>query len=273
MAFNGMQLPQNCQVVLERFVTACQTDERVVAAFLHGSYATGAADSYSDLDLGLITTDEAYGDFLKEYSAFINLLGEPLLLEDFDLGHTFFFIFADGTEAELAIGSESHFQHIHKGTYKALLDKKGVLDEAVFSGEAPAQDEQVETLRRLIYWFWHDLSHFIAALGRGQLWWAYGQLEILRRVCVDLVRLQNDFTSPIENYEKLEKVVPPEQLKVLQTTFCPMERGVMLQAGRVVVQFYQELALSLAHAHALSYPQALADLMIDRLEKLQDTAL
>src|SRR6266699_2767360 len=57
------QMPENHQVVMNRFVEACQADERVVAAFLGGSYARGAADAYSDLDFGLITTDEAYEDF------------------------------------------------------------------------------------------------------------------------------------------------------------------------------------------------------------------
>jgi hypothetical protein len=32
-----IEQPQNHQVVMNRFVSACQTDERVVAAFLHGS--------------------------------------------------------------------------------------------------------------------------------------------------------------------------------------------------------------------------------------------
>ena len=54
---------------MNRFVAACQADERVVAAFLGGSYARGTADAYSDLDLCLITTDEAYEDFCRGTAA------------------------------------------------------------------------------------------------------------------------------------------------------------------------------------------------------------
>jgi alkanesulfonate monooxygenase SsuD/methylene tetrahydromethanopterin reductase-like flavin-dependent oxidoreductase (luciferase family) len=43
--------PSNHQVVMNRFIAACQTDARIVAAFLGGSYASGTADTYSDLDL------------------------------------------------------------------------------------------------------------------------------------------------------------------------------------------------------------------------------
>ena len=57
-----LQQPQHHQAVLNYFVTAGLADERVVAAFLGGSYARGTADAYSDLDLYLITTDEAERD-------------------------------------------------------------------------------------------------------------------------------------------------------------------------------------------------------------------
>ena len=78
-----IQRPHNHQVVIDRFVAACQADERVVAAFLGGSYARGTADAYSDVDLGLITTDAAYETFLTGREAFIRRLGEPVFLEDF----------------------------------------------------------------------------------------------------------------------------------------------------------------------------------------------
>ena len=126
--------PHHHQVVMSRFITACQADERVVAAFLGGSSAKGTADAYSDLDLGLITTDETYEHFFAEREAFIRLLGEPVFLEDYQGGggDFVFFIFPDGTEGALALGRESHFQHIHGVPYRVLLDKKRILAGAVF---------------------------------------------------------------------------------------------------------------------------------------------
>jgi len=47
-------------------------------------------------------------------------------------------------------------------------------------GRHPDEDEQREELRRLVVWFWHDLSHFATAFACGQWWWAYGELETLR---------------------------------------------------------------------------------------------
>ncbi|MFQ5933890.1 MAG: aminoglycoside 6-adenylyltransferase, partial [Dehalococcoidia bacterium] len=137
----------------------------------------------------------------------------------------------------------------------------------------PARADQIETLRRLIYWFWHDLSHFITAMARGQLWWAYGQIEALRLQCVGLVRLRHDFSAEAEGYEKVEKAVPVEQLSSLQATFCPMEKDAMLQAALVIIRFYKELARPLALSHGIAYPEGLAQVMSGRLEKLCNTHL
>src|SRR6266566_6303521 len=264
------EIEQNRQAVIHRFVAACQADERVVAAFLGGSYARDATDAYSDVDFGLITLDEAYDDFLADHKAFLRLLGELIFLEVFsDYGFDIvFFTFPDGVECELVLGRQSQFTHIHVGPYKVLLDPRGCLSGAVFPRPEVAQPEQIETLRGIISWFWHDLSHhFITPLARGQLWSAYGGLEDLRLTCVNLARLRQNFQAAAEGYEKMEQALPVEQLAPLQATFCPMERGAMLQAALLIVRFYQELAPPLAQTHGIPYPADLARVLYDRLEQ------
>jgi hypothetical protein len=196
-----------------------------------------------------------------------------VFVEDFDLPHIVFCIFPDGTEVELSLGHESQFNHNHGGPYTVLLDKKNLLAGAVFPRRHPTPAEQRETLRRLVYWFWHDLSHCIAALGRGHLWWAYGQLEILRRYCVNLARLRHNFAVEADGYDKVEQAIPVEQLSPLQATCCPLEPGAILQAALVLVRFYQELAPLLARTHGLTYPAELERVMSERLEKLCDARL
>jgi len=268
------RLPQNYQVIVDHFVAACQADERVVAAFLVGSYALGTADAHSDLDLYLIIADEAYDDFVAGRAAFIRLLGEPAFLEDFDVPNVALTIFPDGTEVDVLLGRESAVSHIFGGPYQLLLDKKGFPAGAAPPPQrSPAQAQQVETLRRQVYWFWHDLSHFIKAMARGQLWWAYGELEALRGYCVALARLRQNFSDigVGEVYFKVEHALPTEQLAPLQTTFCPMEPGAMLQADWVILHFYQEVAPPLARAHGIVYPVDLERVMSDRLEKVNSS--
>jgi len=110
-------------------------------------------------------------------------------------------------------------------------------------------------------------------MGRGHIWWAYGQLEELRLICVNLTRLRQNFSAGADGYEKLEQAIPVEQLSSLQATFCPLEQGAMLQAVLVIVRFYQELAPLLARTHGITYPEDLERVMVDRLEKLCDARL
>ncbi len=265
------QAPPQHKVVINRFVAACQGDERVVAATLYGSHARGVADAYSDLDLGLITTDAVYEEFIADVEAFVQQLGDVLLLEGFGSPVTRFCMLADGTDVELAIGREGQFNHIHDEPYKILIDKQRILTGAVFPRTAPTPADQTEKLRRLIDGFWHDWAHFITAMGREQHWWAVGQLEILRRMCVDLARLRYDFADASvgeDTYFKLEKALPIEHIAPLQTTYCPPEQAALLEAAHTLLHFYQNLAPSLAEAHDVPYPETLVRIGRERLEQL-----
>ncbi len=267
------EIEQNRQAVIRRFVAVARADERVVAAFLGGSYARHATDAYSDIDFGLITLDEAYDDFFAGREAFIRLLGEPIFLEVFsDYGlDIVFFTFPDGVECELVLGRQSQFTHIHVGPYKVLLDPRGCLSGAVFPRPEVAQPEQIETLRGIISWFWHDLCHhFIRPLARGQLWSAYGGLQDLRLACVNLARLTENFSAPPAGYEKVEQALTGEQLAPLEATCCPLERRAMVQAALFIVRFYQELAIPLARRYGIVYPADLEQVMSARLEQFVD---
>jgi predicted nucleotidyltransferase len=260
---------------VERFVSACQADERVVAAFLGGSNVKGYADAYSDIDLCVIMTDPSFEDFINQKEAFLRSLGELVFFEDFDNPNTAFYIFADDTEGELNFGSEGRLQDIHADRFRILVDKKNLLTGAVFSETEPASAGQIGKLRGQIQVFWHELSHFITAMGRGQIWWAQGQLESLRAICVNLARLRHnilDAEAGDEAYFKIEDVMPVEQLSPLKETFGPMEKEKILTAMLAIVGFYREIAPALAQRHAIHYSHELEHLMLDRLQKLQDAS-
>ncbi|HMD81926.1 MAG TPA: aminoglycoside 6-adenylyltransferase, partial [Anaerolineales bacterium] len=179
----------------------------------------------------------------------------------------------DGSEVEISFGRENQLSYILNEPHKILLDKKNIT-----AGVTPVErevnvEEQTEKLRRLIYWFWHDLSHFITALARRQLWWAQGQLNALRRYCINLTRLENNFSDQEigeEGYFKVEKAIPVERLAALKTTYPPMEENAMLESALVLVRFFRELAVDLASTHGIIYPERLDKVMVERLETLQN---
>jgi predicted nucleotidyltransferase len=271
MTHLDIRLAAHHQAALDRFVAACRNDERVVAAFLGGSNARGQADAYSDIDLCVITTDEAFDAFVADREAFVRQLGQVLFLEDFDLPRIAFAILSNGAEVELNFAREGALEQVHCGPFQVLLDERAILAGRVFPDDNVDELEQRETLRRLIAWFWHELSHFITAMGRGQLWWAYGQLEALRRHCVALARLRHDFSAWAggdEPYFKVEHELPDQALAPLLSTCAPRERQAMLDAAHAIVAVFRELARPLAEAHVIGYPAALDGVMTKRLEAL-----
>ncbi len=272
MAPDKTQLLPHHDKLIDRFTSACQLDDRIQAAFLGGSYARGTADRYSDVDLYIIVSDVAYDEFINARVEFLQFLGTPVFVEDFDLSTHIFFIFADGTEGELGIGRASAFAHLHGGPHRVLVDKTGILAGVEFAYVDPDPMEQVENLRRMVFWFWHDLSHLITAIGRGHKWWASGQLDVLRRVCCNLLRMRQNYLDPDagdEPFFKVDQVVPAGQLSELDGTLCPVEIDAMLAASFKIVEVYKELAKPLANKYAIPYPDALEAIMVQRLEELQ----
>jgi hypothetical protein len=150
-------------------------------------------------------------------------------------------------QAEFVICDQSIFRHIHVGQYKVLLDPTGLLSGAVFPLPQVEDSAQVEILRGIMVWFWHDLRHHvITPLPRGQLWSAAGGLADLRLACVNLIRLRADFHAPLSGYRHIEQTVGAEHLAPLAATCCALERGAMLQAALLLVRCYQDVALPLA---------------------------
>ena len=261
-------IAENAEAVIEQLVAACAADDRVAAVFLGGSLARGEADEYSDIDLCVIVRDEAYPDVIAGRDAFVRAVGEPLFLEDFGHDHMAFAILADGTELELNFFRASDLETIRPGPHRVLLDKDAILTGVTFASPEPDREEQLEQLRQILFWFWHDVGHFAAAIGRGQLWWAAGQLEQLRACCVTLVRIEQGGPAEDEAYWKLDLEIATEPLDALRSTFVPMERDALLRAGGDVLAFFRAHAPLVADAHGLTYPIALDQLVGGHLEHL-----
>jgi predicted nucleotidyltransferase len=263
--------PRDVSGVLARFVEACSTDDRIVAAFLGGSHARGSADRYSDLDLCLIATDEAHAEVVADREAIVRRLGEPLFLEHFGSQDHVFFILADGTEGELYLGREGALEAIEEPTFRILLDERGILARAAFAAPVVDPAEQAEALRAIVAGFWHELMHLVTALGRGQPWWAIGQLEAMRAMCVNVVRIELGVAADDEPSFKVDDAVPPGALEELRATYVPLEDAAILAAASEVVRVFRAHARRAAERFGLAYPEALDALLSADLRALGGT--
>lgn len=253
--------------LIARFARLCADDPRIVAAFVGGSHARGDADEHSDVDLYAVVDDGAYDGLVAELPALVRRLGEPIFCEPWRSRHgidTVFFVLSNGTEGELGVAPASAFSRLHVGEHRVLVDKRDLLAGVAFPRTS---SDQTETLRGLIEWFWHNVSHFHKAIARGQPWWAYGALDDMRGTCVQLIRLRGDFGAEPDGWEKVDGAVATEALAPLRPTLAA-DHADLVRAGRATIAVYQELARDLAREHRLRYPSEHAHVMLERLARL-----
>lgn len=255
--------------VIESFAAACAQDERIAAAFVGGSFATGTADPFSDVDLYAIVREDAYDRFLGGHRAFFERFAVPVFLEHFDgFGFDMFvFILDDGVQGELGIARPDRFLHIHGGPFKTLVDKEGLLEGVAFPRHGPKEEEQRETLRETLHWFWRDVSLYAVAMARQRLWTAAGYLASMRRRCVDLGRLEADFGAWADGYEKLEDAVGEGVLADLKGAFSMLEADALAGAANCLISFYRHLAPGLARRHGIEYPLGLERVVLRELSR------
>ncbi len=206
---------------------------------------------------------------IADRESFVRNLGEPLFLEDFGNENMAFVILADGTELEFNFFRVRDLHEIRSGPHRVLLDTDGILAGLEFplpDGDPAARGE---SLREVLFWFWHDLGHFTTAIGRGQLWWAAGQLEQLRAYCVNLARIDQGGESQDEAYWKLDEGIATDPLEPLRSTFVAMDRDAMLHAAAKILAFFRERAPRVAEANGLTYPTELDRLIGGHLEDLR----
>jgi hypothetical protein len=144
------------QAGLRRLVAACQTDPRVVAAFLGCSYAREAVDAYSNLDVGVITSDAAYDDFFADHQALIRKLGAPVFLETFraDGVDGVCFTLADGVDGEVVLGRQTRLIVCTQMTKSDVLTcrrrREDVADLDITICDDHAINEQFDQLAALV---------------------------------------------------------------------------------------------------------------------------
>lgn len=144
-------------------------DERVLAVYLIGSYATGAADQYSDVDVHLVVTDDSAKWFAEHWDDVLRKLAGPTVLTDGlpgligGLGIT-----ADWLHVDLIVHPLESFDRDQYDGVRVLFDRDGTLfpdgDVAPKGGRAgdpywPAGNVNL---------FFYFLGNLVTVLGRDE---------------------------------------------------------------------------------------------------------
>lgn len=178
--------------LLERIVDALNADERVVAAWLSGSFGRGGSeiDAWSDFDLHIAVEDESLSAFLSDRDTFYRQIGDPLLIQS-DMasssqpGSRFqLVIFPGPIEVDWIVGPES--QAVRPQETVVLFARKTIPVE-IPKPLAPIERHDMASDSLVFFWAMAPIAVKYAARGESRR--ASSQIDLLTGAFIRLWRL------------------------------------------------------------------------------------
>ncbi|WP_134106051.1 nucleotidyltransferase domain-containing protein [Kribbella pratensis] len=157
------------QAVIARAADVLPRDERVLGVYLIGSYATGAADQFSDVDLHLVVTDDSLQWFGEHWDDVLRELTGPTVLTDEvpgligGLGIT-----PDWLHVDLFVHPLASFERDQYDGVRVLFDRDGTLfpdGDIVAKGGQPGEPYWPTPNVNLFFYF---LGNLVTVLGRDE---------------------------------------------------------------------------------------------------------
>ncbi|MBP2354267.1 putative nucleotidyltransferase [Kribbella aluminosa] len=157
------------QAVIKRAAEVLLADERVLGVYLIGSYATGAADRFSDVDVHLVVTDDSTDWYTEHWDDVLRELTGPTVLADRlpgmigGLGIT-----PDWLHVDLIVHPLAGFDRFQYDGVKVLFDRDGTLfpeGDIEPQGGRPTEPYWPAGAVNLFFYF---LGNLVTVLGRDE---------------------------------------------------------------------------------------------------------
>jgi predicted nucleotidyltransferase len=144
-------------------------DDRILGVYLIGSYGSGEADRFSDVDVHCVVTDDSLGWFEQNWADVLRTLAGPTVLADRipglvgGLGIT-----PDWLHVDLVIHPLASFDRCQYDGVRVLFDRDGTLFP---DGDQPRKQGRPGTPywpRQAVNLFFYFLGNLVTVLGRDE---------------------------------------------------------------------------------------------------------
>ena len=176
--------------LLARVEGALRSDERVLAAWLEGSFGRGTADAWSDIDLHIVVRDDALTAWLGGRDAWFARLGHPVMVMPSsvsELGDWQGIVFEGPVWLDLAVHPVSTAT---RDVETPLLFAR--VDIPTRMADALDDDERQSRLQRDLDFFWAMTPIALKYVGRGRTDRTLTLIDLLGGTFVRLWRLIHD---------------------------------------------------------------------------------
>lgn len=244
---------------IQSLTTATETDPRIRAAWLAGSFGKGIADRWSDVDAHLLIDPAQIDDFRAGVQGWLEGL-RPLVLYRLLFGGQMVNAMTDeGMRLDVWLHSGESAEVV-EGHTRVLYAEEGALDWKPNPGSELSQAEAAAELERAIPEFWRCVAMLPVPLGRDEkLIGAAGNFLILL-LLTDVFALASGIRKD-RGVKALNGFLPPAYRQLAEeATFLPaLTREELARFQLRLARLMQEHGPAICAQWGVDYPQALED--------------
>lgn len=244
---------------IEIFTAAAESDPRIRAAWLAGSFGKGIADRWSDVDAHLLIDPAQIDDFRAGVQGWLEGL-RPLVLYRLLFGGQMVNAMTDeGMRLDVWLHSGESAEVV-EGHTRVLYAEEGALDWKPNPGTELSQTEAAAELERAIPEFWRCVAMLPVPLGRDEkLIGAAGNFLILL-LLTDVFALASGIRKD-RGVKALNGFLPPAYRQLAEeATFLPaLTREELARFQLRLARLMQEHGPAICAQWGVDYPQALED--------------
>ena len=219
--------PATREAILDRLLTALQSDKRLAGLLVVGSGAEGFEDAHSDIDLCAVTTSaddvrpafQEWGEKIREMLPMFHSLESPRAPNVY----LWVFLLENFLEIDLCFLCLNDLRAT-RNRWNTIFDRSGRIESIMQSSwENRPKPDLEEAYRFRLSSIWHCIKHATIAAQRGQPWRAIFELELIRDRAIELRGLREELET--KRFRHVDQM-PEDFLKGLEQTLVLSLKGV-----------------------------------------------
>ena len=235
--------PATRDAILDRLLTALQSDKRIIGLLVVGSGAEGFEDIHSDIDLCAVTSlvDEvqpAFQEWGVKISEMFSLFHS---LESVRAPNVYLWVFLleNFLEIDLCFLCSDDLRAT-RNRWKTVLDRSGKIENIQQSSwDNRPKPNLEETYRYRLSSIWHYIKHAIVAVQRKQPWRAIYEIEQIRNQTVELRGLRDKLET--KRFRHVDQMSENFLMRLEHTLISSLKEVDIMKALKVAVScFFNE---------------------------------
>jgi hypothetical protein len=210
-------VPTSAQAwLIERATEVAQSDERILAAWLAGSFATGTADAYSDIDLHCAISDDSAPWFRDHWADLARQISPVVLASPLPGLIGGYAITPGWLHFDIVMHQAGHFDSARAGALRPLFDRTGTLLPAeTVAGPDPHGEPYFPA--EVVDFYFYLLGNLVVVLGRGETILASNGSVMRRDVGLVPLMLAENGVKKSDGNKRLNRYLTGEQRAFLES--------------------------------------------------------